>query len=184
MLCTCARLLSAAFVVAIAIGLPATAAAAPITVFFQTLDLPDAGSGDLWRYDYVFAGTVAAHEGIDIFFDAAEYSDLELLSAHVDWDVIVIQPDPVAPDAGFLSAIANLATPSFADVFSVSFIWTGAGNPGSQPFTLSMYDANHVDFIDPAFDAGVTQRLVPEPGALLLMTTALAYGAYRRRWSS
>jgi hypothetical protein len=160
------------------------AGAAPI-IEYTAVDLADVVVGeDLWRYDYAVSGyAFAQHEGFDIFFAPDRYADLAATSPNpVDWDVIVIQPDLVLPDDGIYSAIANVTNPSLALTFSVEFVWTGSGMPGTQPFEVNQYDAQH-DLIQQQTGTGRTQPLggVPEPATLLLLGSGIGSLVYRRR---
>ena len=162
---------------------PAVAGAAPI-ITYSAIDLPDVVAGDdLWRYDYSVSGySFAKDEGFEVFFSPSLYSDLDASSPHPDWDVLAIQPDPVLPDVGFYSAIANIANPSLVPTFSVTFVWLGPGVPGAQLFTVTLYDPAH-DVILESTGRGRTSIPggAPEPATLILIGCGAGYIGYRRR---
>jgi hypothetical protein len=111
-----------------------------VTIAYEESDLPDTTPGeDLWKYNYTVSNHLfALNEGFSIFFDPLKYSNLENPAPPVnsDWDVLVLQPDVFLPDDGVYDALALAGNPSLLDAFSISFVWLGAGTPGSQPFSL------------------------------------------------
>ena len=89
----------------------------------------------------------------------------------------VTNPDPVLTSLGTYDALALVNSPAFSGPFRVSFLWSGAGAPGSQNFDVYTLDAS--GFPDP-FETGVTTPRtvtpppVPEPSTFLLVATGIA----------
>ncbi|CAG0973937.1 hypothetical protein MYXO_01456 [Myxococcaceae bacterium] len=156
-------------------GLPAVASAAT-QVEYRTIDLPDPGGDDLWRAEYFVSGRLFVEgEGLSILFDETSFGALgDPPAAGADWDVMVLQPDPLLPDAGRYDARALRDSPSLASVFAVSFVWRGPGPPASQPFEI----------YGPSFETLETGETspVPEPGAFALVAVGCGgLGAAMRR---
>lgn len=154
-------------------GMAWPGAAQAITVRFESLDLPDTTPGqDLRQYRYTVSDfTFTAGHGFDVLFDPALYQALEdpPPPVNADWDVIVLQPDPVLPDVGRYDALAVVDNPSLADLFTVSFVWLGTGTPGAQPFEV--FDSSFQ-----VIASGRTAPLavaVPEPASLVLIGLGL-----------
>lgn len=133
--------------------------------------------GSSWRYDYTVGNDSLAVnlEEFTVYFALGTYTNLVANDPPTDWDPLVAQPDPDLPDDGFFDALAlagGIAPGDSLGGFSVTFDYSGAGVPGPQPFKI----------VDPVTiatrDAGVTAT-VPLPGALWLMSTALATMAAR-----
>ena len=97
-----------------------------------------------------------------------------------DWDVAVLQqPNPVnlPPfDTGIFDAFALANNPSLAGTFSVSFVYLGAGSPGSQPFDIFAANAE-------TLESGLTspaQGAIPEPATVTLSLAGLAFLGWQR----
>lgn len=140
-------------------------------------------SANTWRYHYFVENDSLSspiHE-FTIFFDLGLYSALQVFSNPSDWDSLVAQPDPALPDDGFFDALAlggGIATGSGQGGFSVQFEWLGGALPAAQFFTV----------VDPVtfetLDSGLTEArtsVVPEPGTLWLLGTALTLSARSMR---
>jgi hypothetical protein len=159
----------------------ATGAQATVITFVAT-DIADTTPGqDLWSYTYSVSGvSFLSGEGFTLYFDPALYASLDLVPAAVnaDWDVLTTQPDAInLPTFGLYDAMALLDAPSLADPFTVSFVWLGAGAPGSQAY--DQYDAG---FNAVASGTTVPGTPVPEPATPLLALAALgALAACRKR---
>ena len=82
-------------------------------------------------------------------------------------------PDPGVPADGAFDALALSDHASLAKVFSITFVWLGAGRPGSQAFDVNQFDATGA--LIATLDSGVSAPIgVPEPAALLILGTGLA----------
>ncbi|HEY8493573.1 MAG TPA: PEP-CTERM sorting domain-containing protein [Myxococcota bacterium] len=153
-------------------------AAAPsqaLRIEYTATDLPDDAGGDLWQYDYRVSETsFDAGFGFSILFAVGTSTGLTSLStgADVDWDVIVLQPDPLLAADGRYDAQAKIDGATLAFPFSIRFYWSGPGTPGAQAFEI----------YDPGFATiatGVTAP-APEPGAAALLALGAAGLAARR----
>jgi hypothetical protein len=152
--------------VLVACGLAGPAGA--LVIGYEAIDTPDAGPLDRWIYRYTVSdGSFSRGEGFSVLFDAKLYLALGSPPPPVnaDWDAIVLQPDPLLPDAGRYDAQALIDVPRLEDAFEVSFAWLGTGTPGRQRF--ERYDR---DFHTVA--SGET-TLIPEPGTFALLGGAL-----------
>jgi len=150
------------------------------TVTYDAMNI----AGNTWQYTYnVTNDTLGQDIGeFTIFFDVNLYQNLTSAIAPVDWDPLVIQPDPVLPDDGFydaLALVAGLPSGNSLTGFSVVFDFLGAGTPGDQTFSV----------IDPitfaTLDSGFTQATaVPVPAAFWLFGSGLLglLGAGTRRF--
>lgn len=143
-----------------------------VSITYEAIDLPDTTLGeDLWEYRYTVSGSLAANEGFSIFFDPLNYASLESPAPTVnpDWDVLVLQPDAFLPDDGVYDALALANNPSLSDTFNLSFVWLGAGTPGSQPFVV--YDSAFAVIATGNTLASGTS--VPEPTTAFLLGSGL-----------
>lgn len=167
-------------VAVLAVFVPAIAQAAVIS--YETTDL----GGGRWRYDYTVANDTPAFaiDEFTIFFAVGQYRNLALEAGPSGWDILVIQPDPALPDAGFYDGLAlnlPLAFGAEQDGFAVSFDWLGQGTPGPQSWTV----------LDPetfvTLQAGVTVPAIvdplpiSEPGALAALASGIAALGFARR---
>lgn len=154
-----------------------------IVIEYEALDLADTTLGEnLWQYSYrVSDYDFLADQGFTVWFDAGLYDNLVPVSASLDWDALVVQPDLFLPDAGFYDALALADHASLADSFNLQFTWLGNGAPGSQAFDL--YDVSNGSFVvtnsGNTVLRGVTS--VPEPAPLWLMFAGGAAAWWVRR---
>jgi len=166
--------------VAALLGLPGAATAT--TLGFQAIDLPDAGGGDLWRYEYRLTGPLAAFSSVNLYFSPSMYADLTWVAndspAQIDL-LPIIQPDlPLGAD-GIASIVALTSLPgSFSSGSALTFLWTGRGTPGAQAYEV-LDDTFNVISAGQTFDVGVPQ--VPEPESVLLTSLGLGLLVWRRR---
>lgn len=121
--------------------------------------------------------------GFTIYFSEDLFSGLTLLAAPAAWDSLVIQPDPMIPDAGFLDAFVLDAADALAlgqsqSGFRVSFDWLGAGLPQALYFEIVDEDFNVLASGDSQVSVA---QAVPEPGSLALAALGLAALWGRRR---
>ena len=147
------------------------------TIRYELEDKVDGGSGDLWEYRFYLSGfNFQADEGLSIFFDYQLYRNLvNTTSGSLDpkWDLLVVQPDLLLTDDGFLDAQAQSAAPSLVLPFVVNFIWLGGEE--LQPGDLPYYT------YDPDFQlvSGGLTSTVPEPGVLTLLGLGLVVLGWR-----
>ena len=130
-------------------------------------DITDLGSGR-WQYTYEVKN-INLPSGIEeftIWFDYGLYENILIETKEplaLEWDELVIQPEPLLGDDGFYDAL-SLSGPIFTGEsikgFAVSFDWLGQDLPASQFYEI----------INPAtfetIDSGFT---TPEPSTLLLL---------------
>lgn len=118
-------------------------ASVPAISYWAT-DLLDTKTGqDLWRYTYrVSDFEFLSDQGFSIFFDHNLHGRLGSPPPAVssEWDAIVVQPDAVLSSAGFYDALALVNQAALANLFTVTFVWNGAGIPRAQLFTI--YDTD------------------------------------------
>jgi hypothetical protein len=146
------------------------------TIEYEAINLQDVVPGqDLWQYNYYVSGrTFNANQDFTIFFDYLKFTQLQSPPPAVspDWNLLVLQPDLKLPDNGAYDALAVVNNPSTATVFHLTFVWLGAGTPGSQPFTIDQLDAQ--GNVLAILETGNTVPRVPEPGSWLLCLFGLA----------
>jgi hypothetical protein len=172
---TALRSLAYLSVVALSAVAPLGAAEAA-SIHFEVTDLPDVNPGeDLWRYAYSLdpAGTPfsAGVTGFAITFDETLYTALAAVTASLDWDILVLQPDLGIPDPGLYDGLALVDSPDLSTPFEVDFVWLGSGTPGSQPFEI--YELETPIYGTPVtIESGVTVP-VPEPALAALALAAV-----------
>lgn len=154
-----------------------------LNITYEAIDLPDTIPGeDLWKYSYNVSDQLFDYNnGFSIFFGPLNYSNLENPAPAVnsDWDVLVLQPDIFLPDDGVYDALASITNPSLLDAFSLSFVWLGAGTPGSQPFAL--YNETFSIIATGHTLAKANGTSVPEPAMLFLLGSGfLALLGYKK----
>ncbi len=142
-----------------------------LSISFEAVDLPEApGDPDRWAYHYLVApfewASVPDASGFSVYFPVEESRNLVALAPGpgADWDVIVLQPDPVLPAEGLYDALALSLSPAFDGDFAVAFDWLGDGVPGGQPF----------DVYDGSFAPVASGLTTPEPSTALLVLLGLA----------
>jgi hypothetical protein len=121
------------------------------------------------RFQYTYTVTnINLSEPIEeftIYFDCGLYDNLVIDTQpplSVNWDEIIIQPEPVLSDDGIYDALSTgICQGQSISGFSVSFDWFGTDNPGIQFYEI----INPVSF--ETIDSGFT---VPEPASVFLLT--------------
>lgn len=147
------------------------------TVSYLATDLADVTAGeDLWRYDYSVAGPLGEFESVNLLFVEASYSSLSLVSNDAEVDVALTASSLGLDGQATVTAFVPLAVTPPAKV-ALSFVWLGAGAPGSQAF-------EHLDDGFSVIETGVTTA-VPEPATLAMLLAGLGLlaplAAARRR---
>lgn len=158
---------------------PLSAKADSVTVHYTTHQV----SGSTWQYDYSVSGSLAQGDDLAILFPLATSASLADNSAtSADVSTFVLQPDAALSADGEFDLMALATDPNLLQTFSTTFLYTGAGTPGSQAFSL----------YDPSFNllsSGTTTvstpvaAETPEPASILLAVTGAlgALGLSRRR---
>jgi len=147
---------------------------------------PLSSTGD-YHYFYSVSGfSFQANQELDIQFPAATSSLLRNGTAPSGFLVNLFQPNNPPGVQGDYSALATVNNPSTAAPFGVDFKYSGAGQPGSQPYMINQFDANG-NFVQ-TLASGQTTPLVsgvPEPASVSLAMLGLIAGgaswAGRRR---
>jgi hypothetical protein len=147
-------------------------------------------TGGQWRYDYTVNTSpfdfAAGINGFTIDFDYTLYGALSNPISTSDWLALlpIPQPDPVYSMDGIFDELAQNDLLAGSYNFSVDFTWlgTGSGSPGSQPFNFYTLDAqgNIIDKFNKDYTIPATS--VPEPSFLILLGIGLAgVGILRRK---
>lgn len=158
-----------------------TANAAPLSVSYEAIDLPDPVAGaDTWQYHFSVLGDLPAGDYLELQFDPALYA----------YDFTAVTgADPAVFD--FIDAIAPLpGTPGYVDLlsstgstgvstFDLTFTWLGGSalTPGAVPWVV--LDGT----LSPTGLAGSTTPAVPvpEPATIALALAGLGLAALRKR---
>lgn len=162
---------------AIVLSLVTTGEAKAAAIQYVATNLADTTPGqDLWRFDYTIAGrSFLQSQFVDIYFDPLLYSSLTAApTPNPDWDVAILQqPNPLnlPPfNVGIFDMFALVDNASLAGEFSVTFVYSGPGTPGSQPFDV--FDASGA-VLESSFTSPVTSG-IPEPSTCVTVSTVLA----------
>ena len=157
------------------------------SISYTATDLIDVNAGeDLWQYSYSVSDNIfAADTGFTIYFDFGLYEllDPSPITPNADWDVLTWDTDPSLPDDGAYDAYALTDNASLTDPFTVSFVWLGAGTPGTQFFDV--YDGFTFDILESGSSVGSQIAPVPEPATLLLLSIGLVgLAGYQKKRSA
>lgn len=136
-------------------------------------------AANTWQYDFTVDNNSL---GIPIteftvFFDAASFSNLQVVQLPLSWDPLIAQPDNALPHDGYFDALAlaaGIAPGAALGGFRVLADFAGIGTPGALRFTI----VDPGNFAVP-LESGVT--IVPVPGALALLASGLVGIGWRRR---
>lgn len=165
------------------LGLALSTGAAQATII--TYEVANVGS-NTFEYSYAVENDSLGVELAEftVFFDLNLFENVRLAAAPLGWDPLVIQPDPLLSDDGFLDVlalVAGVAPGASLGGFSVQADFLGAGLPGSQFFEIR--DAVTFDLLDTGFTVPAGQVPVAEPASLALMVLGLLglAGITRRR---
>jgi hypothetical protein len=159
-----------------------TAAAAPSEATVITFDVA-AVAGNTFEYSYVVENDTLTLdiEELAVYFDVDLFENLRLATAPPDWDPVVVQPDVLLRDDGFLDVLALFAgIPPGGTLggFTIQADFLGPGVPGRQRFEI--LDPVTFAILDSGFTVPAATVPVPEPGLLWLLGPAL-YALRRRR---
>lgn len=167
----------AAFVVLSVIGSAATSEATLIT--FEVASV----AGNTFEYTYVVDNDSLAVdiEELAVYFDVDLFENLRMATAPSDWDPLVVQPDTVLRDDGFLDGLALLSGIPPGGSLGVFTIWAdflGAGIPGRQRFEI--LDPVTFAVLDSGFTVPASGGPVSEPNGLWMLGLGLAALRFRR----
>jgi hypothetical protein len=166
--------------VAAALWLGAAVSSEATVVTFEVASL----GGNSYEYTYfVVNDTLGVDiEELAVYFDVDLFENLQTATAPADWDPLIIQPDPVLPDDGFLDVLAlasGIAPGGSLGAFTIRTDFLGTGTPGRQPFEI--LDPSTFTVLDSGFTVPAGAGAVPEPAALWLLGLASgALGLLRR----
>jgi hypothetical protein len=139
--------------------------------------------GDVWRYDYTVSniGPAENFDEFTVYFDTPGVTGITAIATPAGWSSLVVQPDPLLPDAGFFDAL-NLsgAVPAASVIpgFSVSFSYLAGLTPGAQRFDLVISEPFETVY------SGITSTTpspVPLPASAALLLMGLGAGAFGSR---
>ncbi|MFY9754199.1 MAG: hypothetical protein WAJ92_16275 [Candidatus Acidiferrales bacterium] len=142
-------------------------------------------SGDTWQYTYTLTGApLGVNQAFTVFFDPTLTSNLAdtsldatdpASSAAENWLSFTIPFDPSLNSDGFYSALALVNDDSMTEAFTLTFAYSGLGQPGSQMFSIDQFDSfgNLVMNLQTGetTPVGVT---TPEPSAGVLLIVGIA----------
>jgi hypothetical protein len=147
---------------------------AGITIDFQVSNL----GSNVYRYTYLVSGfSFLTNQELDIRFNPALYGTLSNGVAGSGFNLVLLQPNNPPGAFGDYSALALVDNPSLAGPFRVDVTFLGSGQPGSQPFLVNQFDANH-NLIG-TIATGVTG--IPEPVTFWLGGLGVLMMLARRR---
>lgn len=133
--------------------------------------------GNAYSYTYFLTNiSFQANQELDIRFDPNSYSNLSNAMAGSGLQTLLLQPNNPPGTWGDFSIYTFTPVLSPTGNFSVDFIYTGAGQPGAQPFFMNFYNtsgdqlsSNSMGFTTPRGSASE----VPEPGSFCLAAGGL-----------
>ena len=133
----------------------------------------------IYRYTFTVSGiSLQANQELDIRFDPTHFKALSNPTGGAGFSLLVLQPNSPLGTTGVFSALALVNNPVFSP-FTVDVTYFGVVDPGSQPYLVNQYDANHM-FVS-TLQTGVTVlAATPEPGTFGVGGMMLALGSVWR----
>jgi len=151
------------------------AQAAAVTANFSLI------TGNTWQASFTLSNGAAdpTAQGVSLYFDHSLYSSLGNAVAPTGWDPLVLQPSTGTLSAdGVFDALAlpgnELQPGQTLAGFAVQFQYLGTGTPDALAFEFYQLDANDLPVVLTSGNTQTPAVSVPEPGALLLSSLALA----------
>jgi hypothetical protein len=140
-------------------------------------------AGNTFEYTYVVENDTLSVdiEELAVYFDVDLFENLRLATTPPDWDPVVVQPDALLRDDGFLDVLALLGgIPPGGSLgrFTVQADFLGTGVPSRQRFEI--LDPVTLAVLDSGFTVPATTVPVPEPGLLWLFGVVLYALRHRR----
>jgi hypothetical protein len=137
-----------------------------------------------WRYDYTINNPTDVYfDELTVYFDVANYGQLEAPIAPGSWDAVLVQPDAGIPANGYVDFWNpfDVMTPGSSESgFSVTFNFLGTGSPGAQSFDL--IDSTTFAVVYSGTTTVVDSTIpVPESSSLSLVILGLAIGVLKFR---
>jgi hypothetical protein len=144
-------------------------------------------SGDEWQYSYAIEDSTpfSANEALTVTFSAALYTNMDPAPpSPAGWSAFSAPSDTTLMFDGIYTASANADGASLAGPFTITFDYLGSGTPGSQPFSIDLFDSNSIYLSN--VTTGVTtpfSNAVPEPeSGLLLLIGGVALSGLKKRF--
>jgi hypothetical protein len=133
----------------------------------------------IYRYTFTVSGiTLQANQELDIRFNPALFKTLSNPTGGSGFSVLVLQPNSPLGDTGVFSALALVNNPVLSP-FTVDVTYASAFDPGSQPYLVNQYDANHM-FVSTIQSGFTVPAATPEPSTFGLGGLMLAIGSVWR----
>lgn len=133
--------------------------------------------GNKYSYTYSLSGLAfQAYQELDIRFDPALYSTLSNASVGNGFQGLILQPNNPPGAAGIYSAFTTTAIASPAGIFSVDFLYLGAGQPGPQEYYINLYDMDGYRVATTTSGWTTPNSAVPEPSSFWLAAGGLLMG--------
>jgi len=152
-------------------------------------------SGNTWQYTYTLTGVpLGANQAFTVSFDPTLTSNLDDTStdatdpaslAAQDWLSFTLPADPLLNSDAVYTALALINDDAMTEAFTLTFNFSGSGQPGSQMFSIDQFDTSGTLVTN--LQTGETTPVgvaAPEPsaGALLILGIAgILAGIFRKR---
>jgi hypothetical protein len=136
-----------------------------ISLIFSVAPVGGGSPDNVYRYTYLFTGSIAANQEIDIQFDPGLFSHLMNATASSGFDLLLLQPNNPPGVPGDLSALAlnNISGPG---TLGVDVVYLGTGIPGVQTFFVNTFGpGGELTLVESG--STVSASAVPEPNTFL-----------------